>query len=62
MSSTFYLDITWKTRQVFNVFQEPVEQPLLGFRIAEVKPDRLNIIKLSRGEIFVWQISRPPWE
>ena len=46
MSSTTFLEITWKTRQVFNLFKEPVEQPRLGFRIAEVKPDRLNIIKI----------------
>ena len=30
-----------QTRQVYNLFQEPVEQTLLGFRIAEEKPDRL---------------------
>ena len=33
------------TRQVSNLFQEPVEQqPFLGFRIAEEKTDRLNIL------------------
>ena len=26
-----------KTRQVYNLFQEPVEQPTLGFSIAEEK-------------------------
>ena len=26
-----------KTRQVYNLFQEPVEQPPLGFNIAEEK-------------------------
>ena len=31
------------TRQVCNLFQAHVEQPLLGFRIAEKKTDRLNI-------------------
>ena len=34
-------------RQVYTLFQEPVEQPLLGFMIAEEKPDRLNILKTS---------------
>ena len=32
--------IVWvqtQTRQVYNLFQEPVEQPLLGFKIAEEK-------------------------
>ena len=29
----------------FNLFQEPVEQPLLGFRIAEEKHDTLNILR-----------------
>ena len=33
-------------RQVCNLFQEPVEQPLLCFRIAEKKPDRLIITKI----------------
>ena len=28
-----------QTRQVCNLFQEPVEQPLSSFRIAEEKPD-----------------------
>ena len=28
---------TFKTRQVYNLFQEPVEQPPLGFSIAEEK-------------------------
>ena len=40
------LIIEWDvTRQVCNLFQEPVEQPLLGFRIAEEKWDRLNVLK-----------------
>ena len=30
------------------MFQEPEEQPLLGYMIAEEKPDILNILK-SRG-------------
>ena len=33
-------------RQVCNMFQEPLEQPILGFRIEEEKQDRLNIIKI----------------
>ena len=35
-----------ETRQVCNLFQEIVEQSFLGFRIAEGKPNRLNIIKM----------------
>ena len=39
--------LTIITRQVYNLFQEPVKQPLLGVRIAEEKPDRHNILKAS---------------
>ena len=41
------------TRQVHNQFQELVEQPLLGFRIAEEKPDRLKI--------FEWMLQNDRW-
>ena len=40
-----------KTRQVCNLFQEPVEQPLLSFRIAEGKPD----IKPDRHYVYFEQ-------
>ena len=35
--------MSWTTRQVYNLFQEPVEQPPLGFSIAEEK-NMLNAI------------------
>ena len=35
------------TRQFWDSFQEPVEQPLLVFRIAEEKPHRHNVLKTS---------------
>ena len=41
MGSTKSRDIT---RQVYNLFQEPVKQPLLGFRTAEKKTDRVKQI------------------
>ena len=44
------------TRQVLNLFQEPVEQPTLGFRIGEEKPDKLNILI-----IFVSFLSFSAW-
>ena len=44
------------TRQVCNLFQEPVEQPLLGFRIAEEKTDRLNILHLKTRPVYTIQI------
>ena len=36
---------TWITRQVYNLFQEPVEQPALGFSIAEEKNQTVLKIK-----------------
>ena len=36
-----------RKRQVNNLFQEPVEQPLLSIRIAEKTRDRFNILRTS---------------
>ena len=38
-----------KTRQVYNLLQESMEQPLLGFRIAEEKPYRINSERFFSG-------------
>ena len=39
-----------KTRQVYNLFQEPVEQPPLGFSIAEEKSDSFKTKQVKKQE------------
>ena len=48
-----------RKRQVNNLFQEPVEQPLLSIRIAEKNPDRFNILRTSGTFCATKPVAKP---
>ena len=55
MLKPFPASITTQTRPVCNLFQEPVKQPLLAFRIAEEeKTGRLKIFQFGPQKWTYW--------